>query len=157
VLGYPGGVGVAGRVGSTGGTTGSGGLTGSGGVTLTGTGGAKGGTTGSGGAVSTGGTTGTGGAGGAGGTAATFTQVFAILQANCSGTSCHNPGSQQGVSFANITSAYSAVSKRVTAGNATGSTFYKLVNGGGMPPGGKLSATDLATLASWINAGAMNN
>jgi hypothetical protein len=32
------------------------------------------------------------------------------------------------------------------------------VNSGSMPPGGpKLSAANLQTIASWINAGALNN
>lgn len=80
-----------------------------------------------------------------------------ILNVSCAGSSCHNPGSQRGVSFASQSSAYSAVKSRVTPGNATGSSFYSLVNGGGMPPGGKLSSSQLSLLASWINAGALNN
>lgn len=168
-----GGFNGAGGVRSTGGTTGTGGLsntggfTGSGGFTgaggTVGTGGtpATGGTTGSGGTRATGGTTGSGGttgAGGAGGSAPTFTQIYqTILTVSCSGSACHNPGSQKGVSFASQSSAYSAVKSRVTVGNGTGSSFYKLVNGGGMPPGGKLSSSQLSEIAAWINAGALNN
>src|SRR6185437_3966516 len=112
----------------------------------------SGGATGKGGTTGTGGSTGTGGAAGAGGATATFTQVYAVLMANCSGSSCHSPGNQGNVSFASQSSAYSAVKSRVTAGNATGSSFYKLVNGGGMPPGGGLTGTNLTTIANWINA-----
>ena len=105
----------------------------------------------------TGGSTGTGGAGGS--AAPTFTQVYTtILVTYCSGSSCHNPGSQKGVSFASQSSAYSAVKSRVTVGNGTGSSFYKTISSGSMPPGGpKISAANLALLAAWINAGALNN
>jgi hypothetical protein len=141
----------------TGGATGTGGIKGTGGST--GTGGVKGtgGSTGTGGSNGTGGSTGTGGAGGS--AAPTFTQVYTtILVPFCSGSSCHNPGSQKGVSFASQSSAYTAVKSRVTVGNGTGSSFYKTISSGSMPPGGtKISAANLALLAAWINAGALNN
>ena len=51
---------------------------------------------------------------------------------------------QGGVSFASQSSAYSAVSRAASSpGNATGSSFYTLVNGGRMPPGGKLPAAQI--------------
>jgi hypothetical protein len=150
---------------ATGGTTGTGGIKGTGG--LTGTGGmiSTGGTTGTGGLKGTGGTTTTGtggvkGTGGTGGAAApTFTQVYStILVSFCGGSSCHNPGSQKGVSFSSQSTAYTAVKSRVTAGNGAGSSFYTTCSSGSMPPGGpKLSATNLALLKAWIDAGALNN
>ncbi len=109
----------------------------------------------------TGGAIGTGGAGsgGTGGSAApTFTQIYTtVLVTYCSGSSCHNPGSQKGVSFASQSTAYSAVKSRVTAGNGAGSSFYMTVNSGSMPPGQKLSAANLALIKAWIDAGALNN
>jgi hypothetical protein len=181
----PGGTGPgSGGGGGTGGmaTTGEGGITGSGGIVGgggfgmggSGTGGSgRGGTTGTGGIIGTGGITGTGGtagrggstgtggsgSGGAGGSAPTFTQIYNnILVVYCSGSSCHNPGSQQGVSFASQAGAYTAVKSRVTAGNGAGSSFYMTVNSGSMPPGGpKLSAANLALINAWIDAGALNN
>jgi len=178
-----GAIGTGGTIGSggsgsggtraTGGSTGSGGMTGSGGTRAsggsTGSGGmtASGGSTGSGGTRATGGTTGTGGSkatggtsgsGGSGGTAPTFTQIYQqILTVSCAGSQCHNPGSQSGVSFSSQSTAYNSVKSRVTAGNATGSSFYSTVNSGKMPPGGKLPASQLQMIADWINAGAMNN
>lgn len=80
-----------------------------------------------------------------------------ILSASCTGSQCHSPGTQGGVSFASQSSAYSAAKSRVTAGNASGSSLYTLVNGGRMPPGGKLPAAQISLLAAWINAGALNN
>jgi hypothetical protein len=80
-----------------------------------------------------------------------------ILVTYCSGSSCHNPGSQKGISFASQSTAYSAVKSRVTPGNGAGSSFYNTVNSGSMPPGGKLSAANLAKIKAWIDAGALNN
>ncbi|HXU64953.1 MAG TPA: hypothetical protein VN962_24815 [Polyangia bacterium] len=153
---------------ATGGTTGSGGSGGAratGGSTGSG-GSASGGTTGAGGTRATGGTTGSGGSGGVKGTGgsggssgtATFTQIYTqILSVSCAGSQCHNPGSQKGISFSSQSTAYSAVKSRVTAGNATGSSFYSTVNSGSMPPTGKLPAAQLQMIADWINAGALNN
>lgn len=145
-----------GGVKGTGGSMGTGGSTGTGGVKGTG------GSTGTGGVKGTGGSTGTGGSGtgGAGGSPApTFTQVYTtVLVVYCSGSSCHDPGSQRGVSFSSQSNAYSAVRNLVTPGNGAGSSFYMTVNNGSMPPGGpKLSAANLALLKAWIDAGALNN
>jgi hypothetical protein len=79
-----------------------------------------------------------------------------ILVTYCSGSSCHNPGSQKGISFASRSTAYTAVRNRVTPGNGAGSSFYS-VNSGQMPPGQKLSATNIAMIKAWIDAGALNN
>lgn len=135
---------------ATGGTTGTGGVLGTGGMK------AAGGTTGAGGMKATGGTT---GAGGAGGSAPTFTEVYQmILSVSCTGSQCHNPGSQGGVSFSSQSTAYSSVKNRVSAGNANGSSLYTLVKNGQMPPTGtKLNSTQLSLISGWINAGAMNN
>ena len=170
----------------TGGTTGTGGLQGSGGTTSTGGmqghggtmgsggGGGRGGATGTGGIKGTGGATGSGGVRGTGGSigsggkggsgaggapAPTFSQIYTtILTPSCSGSQCHNPGSQRGITFASQSSAYSSVKGLVTAGNASGSSFYVTVNSGQMPPGGpKLSTAALQMLAAWINAGALND
>jgi hypothetical protein len=165
--GFTGTGGIKGTGGTgTGGTvTGSGGFKGTGGATATGgrggslgTGGAggKGGALGTGGLTGSGGTTGSGGAGGA---APTFTQIYnPILIVYCAGTQCHDPGSQKGVAFSTQSGAYSSIKSLVMPGNGASSSFYKTVDGGSMPPGGpKLSATNLALIKAWIDAGALNN
>jgi hypothetical protein len=147
----------------TGGFKGTGGSTGTGGFTATGgsigTGGVKGTGGSTGGSTGTGGVKGTGGSTGAGGAAApTFTQVYAILNTYCAGSSCHNPGTQGGVNFNGQSTAYNAVKSRVTPGNGAGSSFYSTVNSGSMPRGAaKLSAANLALIKAWIDAGALNN
>ena len=148
---------------ATGGMTGTGGIKGTGGSSSTGgntgIGGIKGtgGSTGTGGVKGTGGSTGTGGTGG--GAAPTFTTIYTtILVPYCGGSSCHNPGTQGGVGFSSQSNAYNAVKSRVTAGNGAGSSFYNTVNSGSMPRGAaKLSATNLALIKAWIDAGALNN
>jgi predicted CxxxxCH...CXXCH cytochrome family protein len=94
-----------------------------------------------------------------GGSAPTFTQVYnSILTASCSGSACHNPGTQHGISFANQSSAYSAVRNRVVPGDGEGSSFYYTVYSGKMPPEGpKLSAASLALIRAWIDAGALDD
>ena len=92
-----------------------------------------------------------------GAAAPTFTEIYTtILVIYCAGSSCHNPGTQGGIGFASQSSAYSAVNPRVTPGNGAGSRFYKTVNSGSMPRGAaKLSATNLAKIKAWIDAGAL--
>lgn len=151
--GGAGGNNVSGQAGS-GNDGGIGGSTGSAG---------RGGTTGSAGSTGRGGTGGSGsvdaGTGTDGAAAATFTDIYTtILVPYCSGSSCHSPGSQGGVSFASQSAAYTAVSRRVTPGNGASSSFYNTVNSGSMPRGAaKLSATNLAKIKAWIDAGALNN
>jgi hypothetical protein len=167
-----GGSNVSGQAGSSGGAAdGMGGTTGRGGA---GGLGARGGSTGFGGR---GGSVGSGGRGGALGTAGTsgaadgganpdagaaptFTEIYTtILVVYCSGSSCHNPGSQRGISFASKSTAYTAVRSRVTPGNGAGSSLYTTVNSGRMPPGGvpAPTAAEIAKLKAWIDAGALNN
>ncbi len=173
----------SGGASQTGGTTGTGGVQATGGTNGlggsfgTGSGGSKatGGTTGSGGTKATGGTTGMGGmvgtggtkatggtmgGGGAGGAAApTFTQIYqSILTVYCGGSQCHNPGSQNGVSFSSQSNAYNSVKSRVKAGNPNGSSFYTIITSGAMPPSGsRPTSAQTAEIAAWINAGALNN
>ncbi|HLK91037.1 MAG TPA: hypothetical protein VKZ18_14150, partial [Polyangia bacterium] len=102
--------------------------------------------------------TGTGGAGGA--AAPTFTEIYTqTLSVYCSGNACHNPGSQHNVAFSTQANAYNSIKSLVTPGNGAGSSFYRTVNGGGMPPPGstKPPAANIAAIKAWIDAGALNN
>jgi hypothetical protein len=156
-----GGVGTGGGGNGTGGATGTGGTAGSGGGT--GSGG-----DGTGGATGTGGTTGSGGGAGAGGVGAqdggistTFTALYGTIfgTATCAGTLCHNPGIQKGVDLSTRANAYSSLKFEVVAGNSAGSALYKLLANGTMPPdpAPKLTATQVAAVAAWIDAGALDN
>jgi hypothetical protein len=153
------GSGLGGNTGGTGIGTGTGGTsTGRGGSAAagqSGTGGGAGhGQSGTGGKVG-----GTGGSGGSGGAAATFTMVYTkILSVYCTGSGCHNPGTSGGLSFKTQASAYTSVSGRVVPGDGADSDFYSTVESGEMPKGkAKLSATNLALIEAWIDAGALND
>jgi len=171
-----GGTGTGGTTGSGG--RGSGGSTGSGGDGVgTGGSGSGGNAGGLGGATGTGGTSGRGGSGGqsgnqgtggtAGGPAATFTQVYTMIldapsssKSSCAGSGCHIPApGAAGISFDTQAHAYQTLlSNAVAPGNAAKSTLYTNISSGAMPKGRtKLSATLIALVASWINAGALNN
>ena len=130
-----------------------------------------------GGTTGTGGTSGRGGSGGqsgnqgtggaAGGPAATFTQVYTMIldapsssKSSCAGSGCHIPApGAAGISFDTQAHAYQTLlSNAVAPGNAAKSILYTNISSGAMPKGRtKLSATLIALVASWINAGALNN
>ena len=171
-----GGMGSGGTTGSGG--RGSGGSTGSGGSgDGTGGSGSGGNAGGLGGATGTGGTSGRGGSGGqsgkqgtggaAGAPAATFTQVYTMIldapsssKSSCAGSGCHIPApGAAGISFDTQAHAYQTLlSNAVAPGNTAKSVLYTNISSGAMPQGRtKLSATLIALVASWINAGALNN
>ena len=89
--------------------------------------------------------------------APTFAEIYSsIIVPHCSGSECHNPGTQLDVTFATPASAYQAIHERVLANNHAESPFYQLLDAGTMPLGGpRLSDADLSKIAAWIDAGAM--
>ncbi len=75
-----------------------------------------------------------------------------ILNSSCTG--CH--GSAAGVTL----TSYATTISVVTPGNASGSLLYKSLTGDGvtrMPMGSPLSASQIQSVANWINQGALNN
>lgn len=96
------------------------------------------------------------------------TQVGPIFAATCSGSGCHNPGAQSGVRLGSWSQVMSSVGQRyggpiVLPGNAAGSPLVDKLGssprfGVRMPDGGgALSSTQVQTIATWINEGALNN
>jgi len=82
--------------------------------------------------------------------------ILPIIVSNCAKSGCHDATSH--VEGLNLTT-YSAISKMVSPGNATGSRLYSVIKGGSMPPksSGSVSAAQLALIQTWINQGALNN
>ncbi len=185
--GVGGTAGTTGGVGGmTGGTSGAsattGGVGGTAGVSATGgVGGMTGGASGMTGGM-TGGASGmTGGSGGAAGSTpdaggdddATFTDVFSIIEAKCGGGDfgCHVMGSSGELEMHDQASAYTNLvgvdssecnGTRVVAGDADASLIIKALEGTAcvdqMPRGrDPLSEDEIATIRSWIEAGALNN
>ena len=96
------------------------------------------------------------------------TQVAPIFAASCSGSGCHSPGAQSGVRLGSWSQATSSVGQRyggpiILPGNAAGSPLIDKLGssprfGSRMPAGGgSLTATQIQTIATWINEGALNN
>lgn len=173
--------GTSGASATTGGVGGTAGVSATGGV-----GGMTGGIGGMTGGVGgmTGGASGmTGGSGGAAGSTdaggdddATFTDVFSIIQAKCGGGDfgCHVMGSSGELEMHDQASAYTNLvgvdssecdgETRVVAGDADASLIIKALEGTAcdnvdqMPRGrDPLSEDEIATIRSWIEAGALNN
>lgn len=103
---------------------------------------------------------------------ATFTQVYAVIQANCG---CHVAGASGGLAMPTASAAHQALvnvaaasvactgETRVIPNNAANSVLFRKVSGtnlcGPRMPfgGGLLGATETQTIESWINDGAQNN
>ncbi len=101
-------------------------------------------------------------------------QVGPLLNANCGG--CHSGATPPDNLDLSTGKAYAALVgvnsfgcgavKRVAANSSANSYLVGKLNGtavagcfvgGKMPPGGSLSAAQIATVSAWINAGALNN
>jgi hypothetical protein len=105
----------------------------------------------------------TGGVGGADAGAEAASTTFAFLYVSifvpaCSGGACHDPGSHDGISFVSQMTGYESVHGLVKPGSAPGSKLYTVLTSGRMPPNGPmLAAAQLDAIASWIDAGALND
>ena len=90
---------------------------------------------------------------------ATFTDLYNnVFLVSCGGGDCHNPGSHHGVNFFTQQNGYASLIGFVVPGDAGRSRLYQILANGSMPPNGPpLSPAELAMVASWIDAGALNN
>jgi hypothetical protein len=176
----------AGGVTGSGGVIGSGGVTGSGGTVAPSSGGAtgsggRGGSTGTGGRLgsggaggraASGGATGTGGAIASDGGVGTFTAVYAdVISKYCFGSSCHNPAAAGRPSFATQPGCYTYFKNQgqLYPGQTPSKSYIYFIMSGDptatpasppyMPPApnANVSASDLAIVAAWIAAGALND
>jgi mono/diheme cytochrome c family protein len=88
-----------------------------------------------------------------------FGDLYAtIFLPSCSGGDCHNPGSRGGVNVLTELNAFNSLVTFVVPGNAAASRLYQIVVSGEMPRGGpRLSSTELADIADWIDRGAPND
>jgi hypothetical protein len=133
--------------------------------------GAAGGGGGAGGMGASGASGGGAGMGGGGASGASFAQVYTIMMTSCGGglTGCHITGSSGRLAMPNAAAAYDALvgvdstecdgETRVVAGDADASLLVKVLEDTAcvdrMPRGrAALSAADIATIRSWIDAGA---
>ncbi len=92
-------------------------------------------------------------------------EVQPIFNANCVG--CHGAGGnagldlREGLSRTNLVgmAAVGSAGDLVVAGDSAASVLYQRLSGvgGTMPPTGGLPATDIATVQTWIDEGALDN
>jgi mono/diheme cytochrome c family protein len=107
---------------------------------------------------------GSGGGGGGGGTpppsnSVCFqTDVLPLYQTYCASTGCHN-GSSNGEDDNFALTSYANIMRGIVPNNPGASKYYSIIQDGTMPPGKspKLSSTQMATIATWINQGALNS
>jgi hypothetical protein len=149
------GAGSAGNTGSAGsaGNAGSAGASGSGGSTNDG--GAAGGQ---------GSTTKDGGADAVSAYAATWTDIYNKMlnspgyASNCTGGSCHNPGTQKGLDLSTQAKGYTTIKAKLVVGNPNASSVVSQLSSGKMPQARpKMPTVDLNVIKAWIMAGAPNN
>jgi len=93
------------------------------------------------------------------GSGATFTNLYTtIFSMSCAGANCHDPGTRGGMSFHTHESGYASAHAMVRPGDATSSRLYQVLASGKMPKDASpLSPAQLAQIASWINAGALDD
>lgn len=80
--------------------------------------------------------------------------VQPIFDQNC--ITCHNGSQSPDLRASNSYDALMS-GNYINTTSAEQSTLYKRINGGGMPPAGKLSTDDLNKILVWIKEGAKNN
>jgi mono/diheme cytochrome c family protein len=85
---------------------------------------------------------------------------YATIQTNIfshSCTQCHSGSSPDaGIDLSSYTKLFANRTVVVVKGSSTTSLVYEEIKRGAMPPGGSVSAANLALLAEWINQGANN-
>jgi mono/diheme cytochrome c family protein len=105
-----------------------------------------------------GGGAGGGGSGGGGNTVCFQTDVLPLYQTYCASTGCHT-GSSNGEEDSFALTNYANIMSGIVPNNPGASKFYSIIQSGRMPPGNspKISSAQLATIAQWINEGALNS
>ncbi|MEO5584011.1 MAG: hypothetical protein ABIQ75_01025 [Flavobacteriales bacterium] len=78
--------------------------------------------------------------------------VQPLIQANCAISGCHVPG---GTGTGDFTS-YSGLASQIANGKLV-PAVQQTGGASSMPPSGKLSACDIATITNWVAAGAQQN
>ena len=77
---------------------------------------------------------------------------------NCTGSSCHDPGTQKGFDLSTPQMGYETISRRVVPGSPDASDLVTVLESGYMPQGRpKMPAADMDLIRAWIQAGALDN
>ncbi len=84
-------------------------------------------------------------------------QVLPLFQTYCASSGCHTAGAILGDDGNFVLTDYFNIMQGISPNNPGNSKYYTVI-GGKMPPANspQLSATQVATIAKWINQGALN-
>jgi hypothetical protein len=95
---------------------------------------------------------------------ATWTAIYANLltnasyASNCTGSACHDPGTQKGIDLSSQAQGYTTIQRELTPGSPGTSTLLIVLQSGAMPRGRpQMPAADVDLIRAWIQAGALNN
>jgi hypothetical protein len=96
--------------------------------------------------------------------AVTWTAIYQNLlvnqnkPSNCTGASCHDPGTEKGIDLSTLEKGYTTLSHRVVSGSPDSSELVNVLQSGYMPQGRpQMPAADVDLIRAWISAGALDN
>lgn len=96
--------------------------------------------------------------------AVTWTAIYQNLlvnqssPSNCTGSSCHDPGTQKGLDLSTPEMGYATISRRLVPGSPDASDLMIVLQSGYMPQGRpKMPGADIDLIRAWIQAGALEN
>jgi hypothetical protein len=77
---------------------------------------------------------------------------------NCTGSSCHDPGTEKGLDLSTPHLGYTTISRRVVAGSPDSSELVTVLQSGSMPETRpKMDSANIDLIRAWIQAGALEN
>jgi len=77
---------------------------------------------------------------------------------NCTGSACHDPGTEKGIDLSTPDMGYTTILHRITPGKPSTSELITVLQSGFMPQGRPhMPAADVAQVSAWIESGAQNN
>ncbi|HTB58457.1 MAG TPA: hypothetical protein VLC06_11310 [Polyangia bacterium] len=98
------------------------------------------------------------------GPAVTWTGIYQNLlvnqgnPSNCTGASCHDPGTEKGIDLSTPQMGYTTISHRLVPGSPDSSELITVLESGYMPEGRpRMTAAGVSLIRAWIQAGALDN
>jgi hypothetical protein len=96
--------------------------------------------------------------------AVTWTGIYQNLlvnksnPSNCTGASCHDPGTEKGIDLSTPQIGYMTISHRLVPGSPDSSELVTVLQSGYMPEGRpQMAAPDIDVIRNWVQAGALEN
>lgn len=96
--------------------------------------------------------------------AVTWTAIYQNLlinqrnPSNCTGSSCHDPGTQKGLDLSSSQMGYETISRRLVPRSPDASDLVTVLQSGYMPLGRpQMPASDIDLIRAWIQTGALDD